>query len=960
MDASPTTPSEPELGSYLRQLRQEAKISQKTLAGQVGIDVTYLSKLENGRQGASSHVLRSLADALHVPVARMLMLAGRVPDELRSAIAAEAREAAKVVSPTEAAPTRHLLTPPRCLTSFTNRVQEMNHFQQVWRHAVITITGPPGCGKSRFAAEQMCRFNDNGTAVVWLAIQQGDDSDRIRALLMAGDVGPGSVVVLDNADHALEASADVARRLVHGSSGMTVVATSRQPLGIHGEQFLRLRGLPVPDLHLRPRADGGGPVPDLEKLQTQESLSLFVDRAKLAEPGFQLDLENAPYVFDICLWFDGLPLAIELAALRLRHMTVRDLAAQLDRPQLFGELAAQLDHPHMLQLLAGNTADVPERHASLEAAIAWSFDRLTAEQRTVAVRLSRFATPFRLVDAADVAAGDELTRERVGEIVLELVDRSLLLKIEDRDQHAVYRWPKPVQQFALHDLLHGPDRVRAQERYDVLLKGFLASLRDAGSFTVADWIRLADLGPELVDLVDAMPAIERDQAYDALKGALPNLLRFGNPGSHLLSERLARSDTLGEPGIEARVRGDMAGAHRHYRAAHEDSDVPQDPRHQAGDLLERAHYAFDEARYDDAAKHLRQAGELYEQLEDRNGETEVKNLWGVLHLVRSEYRIAEGVFREALALAQRQKSRRLEAYTLHNLGLGDSLRRRIVSARIRLEQSIGIRDDIRNLRGMARVIEVFALVESETGNHAAVLRLLGAALQYRHSSQTQGMPEWWRERLERLEEEARSAFAGRPGEADRLLRLGAAMSLTEASELAVADVAAPILGPLGEPRLRSLRRAAPAGCQPLGKSARMLLEGARDDTPRPLERSIADLAQGKDVASTVRKDVREAELLALGEPDGARLDDLLCFTLDPDHHRGVIVPIFTRAAALSHLLDRNGIWESKPVLALTFDELRTSLLAGETVVINPWSPTEYRWSVQEEGYLPAGALQTST
>src|SRR5262249_21356065 len=160
-----------------------------------------------------------------------------------------------------------------------------------------------------------------------------------------------------------------------------------------------------------------GPLPDLERLQSQESLSLFVDRARLVEPGFLLDPDNAPAVFDICLWLDGLPLAIELAALRLRHMTVSDLAAPLDRPQLFGDLAAQLDHPNLLNLLAGNTIDVPERHLSLERAIAWSFDRLSAEQRTVAIRLCRFSTPFRRVDAADVAAGEELDRDRVWQIV---------------------------------------------------------------------------------------------------------------------------------------------------------------------------------------------------------------------------------------------------------------------------------------------------------------------------------------------------------------------------------------------------------------------------------------------------------------------------------------------------------------------------------------------------------------
>src|SRR5258708_22361029 len=123
MDAPPPTPSEPEpdLGSYLRQLRAKAQISQRTLAGRVGIDVTYLSKLENGRQGASEHVLRSLAEALEVPVPRMLMLAGRVPEEWRAAIVARANDEARLMLATEVGPATRLLVPPRYLTSFTNR-----------------------------------------------------------------------------------------------------------------------------------------------------------------------------------------------------------------------------------------------------------------------------------------------------------------------------------------------------------------------------------------------------------------------------------------------------------------------------------------------------------------------------------------------------------------------------------------------------------------------------------------------------------------------------------------------------------------------------------------------------------------------------------------------------------------------------------------------------------------------
>src|SRR5205814_1811165 len=148
-------------------------------------------------------------------------------------------------------------------------------------------------------------------------------------------------------------------------------------------------------------------------------------------------------------------LAIELAALRLTHMTI-------------GDLHAQIDDPHMLALLAGNTIDVPERHASLERAIGWSFERLSDDERLIAVRLCRFKTRFRPADAAHMASDDTISHERVTAIVHHLVNCSLLLKQEDRNLRAVYQWPTPVRQFGLNALQISADSARTNDRYAAL------------------------------------------------------------------------------------------------------------------------------------------------------------------------------------------------------------------------------------------------------------------------------------------------------------------------------------------------------------------------------------------------------------------------------------------------------------------------------------------------------------
>jgi predicted ATPase/DNA-binding XRE family transcriptional regulator len=904
------------LGSHLRELRTRAGLSQRMLASRVGIDVTYLSKLENGRRRISEPRLRSLAEALGAEPASLLREAAGAPPAL---------------------------APPQYRTRFIDRDDELGQLRELLEPAgaLVAVTGPPGCGKTRLMAELATEEAGGSHAVAWITVRE-NDADRIAAALPAARLRSGGLVVLDDADRDLDGCASIARRLV--TEGATVVATSRQPLGIYGEQLLRLTTLPVPNRHLRPTA-GDDLAADPGRLKEQVSVKLFLDRAALARPGFRLDRGNAPAVFDLCRWLDGLPLAIELAAMRLRQMTVADLAAST---------------PALLPLLTGNPPDVPHRHASLTAAIGWSFDRLDEAQRAVATRLSVFESTFSLGDAVDVASDGESPPDFVTATVMDLVDRSLLIWGENADGRAVYRWLRPVRQYGQRRLDREADRAQTVERYRSWARRILESHHDNLPHRESEWERLAELTPELVSTVYDLPAEDRADALAGMAGAVTKTLQFGNLTQHVsyFNKRFSGGglDVFREAGMLARVRGELEEAHRNFDTAYQIAKADRDEAAQSNAALDLAENACDRGEYPDAKQQIERASTLYQKLEDDRGLVEVLNLQGRLQMEQSKPAAAEEPLAEALRRAELVGDKRLVAYSLHSLGVCDYLLRRVPSARSHLEESLRLRQGMRNQRGAARVIETFALVESDVKNHELVLELLGAARQYRYSSGMLGVPPWWQKQLERVEEEAVASLAHRRGKAEQCRLDGFAMTLAEAGELAVQAGSTVLTGRLGDPASEPLRRQIPS---PHGY--REGRAGAVAAAARELD--LAPVESGGTSADANRR-LLKARLLALAEPIDTGTADLLCFAVDPSAYRGVVVPVFSSGRALAAALDRCPEWASRPVVEIGLLQLRSSLTSGETAVVNPWTedehpiPSTYAPSIEVTTSMDAPAEQS--
>ncbi|MBB4673976.1 ATP-binding protein [Crossiella cryophila] len=318
---------------------------------------------------------------------------------------------------------------------------------------LLTLTGVGGVGKTRLAARAAAELRRSFRDGVWLveladltgpelvphavatALGLHDDTGRDRLEVLAEQLRARTLLlVLDNCEHLLDACATLAARLLRAAPGLRVLATSRQPLGVAGEQVWPVPPLVVPD----PAADW----------QPDTALTLFAERAAAVAPDFALTAENRPTVARLCQQLDGLPLAIELAAVRVRALTV-------------GEIEERL-HDRYGLLTGGSRAALP-RHQTLRAAVDWSFELCAPREQLLWARLSVFAGTFDLAAAGAVCSGDGLLVEEVFDLVAGLVDKSILSR-EDHPGGARYRLLETLREFG-REKLGAPARTTVRTRH---------------------------------------------------------------------------------------------------------------------------------------------------------------------------------------------------------------------------------------------------------------------------------------------------------------------------------------------------------------------------------------------------------------------------------------------------------------------------------------------------------------
>ncbi|POM27879.1 putative HTH-type transcriptional regulator [Actinomadura rubteroloni] len=384
------------------------------------------------------------------------------------------------------APARRTNLPAR-FTTFVGRESETERVRKLVRESrLVTLTGPGGAGKTRLSAEAAAGLLDDTPDGVWFVplASVSDGRDIPAAVLTALGVheslllsenrapippldrlaevltGRDAVLVLDNCEHLVDAVATVVDRVLGAAPAVRVLATSREPLGITGEALC-----PVPSLPLPP--EDAGPADAL----AHASVRLFADRAAAVRPGFEVDAATAPDVVRICRALDGIPLAIELAAARLRSLTPAQVAERLD--------------DRFRLLTAGSRTALP-RHRTLRAVVDWSWDLLDDAERTVLRRLSVFAggaTP----DAAGAVCGDGDATDLI-DVVAALVEKSLVMA--DGDTEVRYRLLETVRVYAAERLADAGEERAVRDRHAAWVAAFAA--RAEPELRRAEQLRWAD------------------------------------------------------------------------------------------------------------------------------------------------------------------------------------------------------------------------------------------------------------------------------------------------------------------------------------------------------------------------------------------------------------------------------------------------------------------------------------
>src|SRR6516162_582685 len=337
---------------------------------------------------------------------------------------------------------------PVQFTSFVGREADMNDVRRILAdNRLVTLTGAGGVGKTRLAVQVAAQVGGGfGGGVWWVDLAPITDPDLvpvavIHALGLPDQPGSSTMdkllrfvgdrrmlLVLDNCEHLVDASAELVIAVLGGCPAVTVVATSREPIGVAGEVSWRVPSLSLAD----------------------EAIELFTDRARQVRPDFLLTDDNTPTAEEICRRLDGVPLAIELAAARVRVLSLTEIRDGLhDR----------------FRLLTGGARTAVRRQQTLRASVDWSHALLTEPERLVFARLAVFMGGFDLDAAQAVAGGGDVERFQVLDLVTLLVDKSLVAA-ENASARMRYRLLETVRQYALEKLAESgeADAVRSRHR----------------------------------------------------------------------------------------------------------------------------------------------------------------------------------------------------------------------------------------------------------------------------------------------------------------------------------------------------------------------------------------------------------------------------------------------------------------------------------------------------------------
>jgi predicted ATPase len=592
---------------------------------------------------------------------------------------------------------------PLQLTRFVGREQELGELRSTLRSArLVTLTGAGGSGKTRLAlqvAADLLEAHPDGTWFVELA---GTAEPALVPRMVSSTIGireqqgrllldtlvhhlatQATLLVLDNCEHLLDACAELTDRLLRTCARLTILATSREPLGITGEAVCRVPPLAVPAAALAPSA---------EAVAAFEAVQLFVDRAVAADPHFALTDTNAATAVAICRWLEGIPLALELAAARLQALTVEQLRDRLE---------------DRFRLLTGGSRTALPRQRTLRATMDWSHDLLTEPEQILLRRLSVFAGGFSLDAAEQVCSNHQVAPEDVLDLLTRLVDRSLVL-LDTGHASGRYRLLETIREYALEKLRAAGEEPELRQRHLTYCIEFAEPAEPAlrgpalrlASALLEFWIVRADWS-------EGLEWVER--ALD-----LPGEVE---PAVRMKAFRAAAE--------LADVLSDYARSTAHYTESLGIARVLGDRRAVAMTLDGLAHEARRVGRIAEARLFIEESVAL---LRDVGDEPSLARSLGGLAWLAGNYTRARALWNENLAIRRRLGNRESVGWSVLQVGHAAQGEGDYAAARAAYEESLSIGQGLRYKRMIARSLTQLAEVALCEGKAAAARGLFEETL----------------------------------------------------------------------------------------------------------------------------------------------------------------------------------------------------------------------------------------
>lgn len=594
---------------------------------------------------------------------------------------------------------------PRPRTSFIGREREAERMRQgLGVSRFLTVTGAGGCGKTRLAlhvADALLTEYPDGVWLVELAtvtdpvlvpqavasaVGVREEPDRPILDTLKDYLRPRQILlILDNCEHLVGACALLVDDLLQSCPRLSVLATSQEALGVAGETLLR-----VPTLSLPAAAVVGysaqGPS-TIQQLMEAEATRLFVERARAVQPSFTLTERNARAVAQVCAHLDGIPLAIELAAARVKVLSVEQLAARLhDR----------------FRLLTGGSRTALPRQQTLRATMDWSYDLLREPERVLFRRLSVFSGGCTLDAAGVVCTGDDLDPDELLDLLAGLVDKSLIIADTDGGE-ARYRLLETIRQYGAERLLEAAEAARLRARH---------------AKTFAELVATAEpeiLGPEQATWVNCL-----EQEHDNLRAAL----------DWARSEPSGVAAGVGLAGALWRfwwIRGHLSeGRGWLEQLLAMGGDAPADARAKA--LNGAGNLAYAQGDYARARTMHEQCLALGRELGDARGVANSLNNLAVVAQALGDYPRAAEFHEQSLEQRRELGDKRGIAMSLNNLGAIAQRRGDYPRAAEFHEESLALRRELGDKRGIALSLNNLGTVALDQGDHAHAAMLLEESL----------------------------------------------------------------------------------------------------------------------------------------------------------------------------------------------------------------------------------------